>query len=545
MKRILTLAAVSSTALTLAACTGAAAPSPSASAPPLDSYVTSTPPGTGPLDLVTWNLADGEPITLDPNLAWSGSQNFVSTNVCESLLAFTPEGSIVPGLATAVDQPDDTTVVVTLREGVTFSDGTPMTADDVVFSIERARTDPASQFAGDLKSVATVEATDASTVTLTLSQPDVLVRSALATGAGAVVSKAFVEANADTFGKPGGTLMCTGPYTLTSWESGKGITIEANPTWWGKGDGKQLTKQIDFTFVTDPAAAAAAMQSGEIDGSFLLPPSSVPSLQKSDTGTVAFGRGTAFGAWVPIINGGGSMANPKLREALAKAIDYQGLIKASAGGAGTVTRALATPGSWGYAVDAYRAAWDALPDPAQDLEAAKKLVAESGVSNPRLVITCFGELPDSVNSALALQAVAMEVGFDASVKKVGFDYAGKLFSGEPKPDDDVFETNYLSIVTDPLSIYSQVGLPDGSANWGGYDNPEAVDLLTKALATPDDDERAQLTIEAQTLITADHAWIPTVVSPNVYFMNNRVTGAVVTAPAQVWTSWATQLGASG
>ncbi|MEI7658650.1 MAG: hypothetical protein WCK33_11355, partial [Phycisphaerae bacterium] len=62
-----------------------------------------------------------------------------------------------------------------------------------------------------------------------------------------------------------------------------------------------------------------------------------------------------------------------------------------------LAKAPATPGSWGYAVDAYRAAWDALPTPTQDVAAAKKLVADSGVSNPRLVIAAFSELPDSVN----------------------------------------------------------------------------------------------------------------------------------------------------
>ncbi len=285
------------------------------------------------------------------------------------------------------------------------------------------------------------------------------------------------------------------------------------------------------------------MKSGAIDGAFLLPPSAVPPLQQASNGTVGFGRGTAFQAWVPIVGSGGPLANPKLREALAKAIDYPSIIKTDSAGAGSAVKALATPGSWGYAVDAYRAAWDQLPTPTRDLEAAKKLVAESGVSNPRLVIVAFSELPDSVNSALVLQAAANSVGFDASVKKVGFDYAGALFSGEKKPDVDIFATNYLSLVTDPLSIYSQVGLPKGAANWGGYDNPKAAELLTKALGTTDEAERAKLVIEAQSIMTQDYAWIPTTTSPNSYFLSNKITGAVVASPAHIWSPWATQLGA--
>lgn len=573
MKRPIVLATALASGLVLAACSGAPAPtetgaasapesapasapesapdsgaasvpeSAPASAGAEDGLVVSTPPGTGPVDNVNWNLGDGEPLSLDPNLTWNGSQNFVGINLCESLLTIAADGSIQPGLATEVVQQDPTTLVATLRSDATFWDGTPVTAADAAFSLDRARTDPTSQYAGDLASVASITATDDVTLTITLSKPDVLVRSNLATSASAVVSKAFFDANKDTFGKPGGQVMCSGPYKLDSWTAGKDIVISVNPTWWGKGEGKQLTQKITYTFVTDPAAAVAGMKSGAIDGAFLLTPSAIPPLQQATNGAVGFGRGTAFQAWVPIVGSGGPLANPKLREALAKALDYPSIIKNDTAGAGSPAKALATPGSWGYAVDAYQAAWDALPTPAQDLEAAKQLVAESGVENPRLVIAAFSELPDSVNSALVLQSAANAVGFDASVEKVGFDFAATLFSGEKKPDIDIFATNYLSLVTDPLSIYSQVGLPEGAANWGGYDNPQVAELLTKALGTTDEAERAKLVIEAQAIMVQEFAWIPTATSPNAFFLSNDVTGAVVSAPAHLWSPWATQLGA--
>jgi peptide/nickel transport system substrate-binding protein len=563
MKRPIVLATALASGFVLAACSGAPAPTesgaasdpaPAASGPsaataaaPADSedgLVVSMPPGTGPVENVNWNLGDGEPLSLDPSLTWSGSQNFVGVNLCESLLTIAADGTIQPGLATEVVQQDPTTLVATLRSDATFWDGTPVTAADAAFSLDRARTDPTSQYAGDLASISSVAATDDSTLTITLSKPDVLVKSNLATSASAVVSKAFFEANTDTFGKPGGQVMCSGPYKLDSWTPGKDIVISVNPTWWGKGEGKQLAQKITYTFVTDPSAAVAGMKSGAIDGVFLLPPSAIPPLQQATNGAVGFGRGTAFQAWVPIVGSGGPLADPKLREALAKALDYASIIKNDTAGAGSPAKALATPGSWGYAVDTYRAAWDQLPTPAQDIEAAKQLVAESGVSNPRLVIAAFSELPDSVNGALVLQSAANAVGFDASIKKIGFDYVNTLYSGAEKPDIDIFQTNYLSLVTDPLSIYSQVGLPEGAANWGGYDNPQVAELLTQALGATDEAERAKLVIEAQTIMTQDHAWIPTTTSPNAFFLSNEMTGAIVTAPAHLWSPWAVQLGAS-
>ncbi|HAN72282.1 MAG TPA: hypothetical protein DCQ36_11945 [Actinobacteria bacterium] len=562
MKRPIVLATALASGFVLAACSGAPAPTESgaasdpapaasgssaastdASAGAANGLVVSTPPGTGPLENVNFNLGDGEPLSIDPNLTWSGSQNFVGINLCESLLTIAPDGTIQPGLATEVVQQDDTTLVATLRSDATFWDGTPVTAADAAFSLDRARTDPTSQYAGDLASISSVTATDDSTLTITLSKPDVLVRSNLATSASAVVSKAFFEANTDTFAKPGGQIMCSGPYKLDSWTPGKDIVISVNPTWWGKGEGKQLTQKITYTFITDPSAAVAGMKSGAIDGAFMLPPSAIPPLKQATNGAVGFGLGTAFQAWVPIVGSGGPLADPKLREALAKALDYPSIIKNDTAGAGSPAKALATPGSWGYEVDTYSAAWDQLPTPAQDLEAAKQLVAESGVSNPRLVIAAFSELPDSVNGALVLQSAANAVGFDASIKKIGFDYANTLFSGAEKPDIDIFQTNYLSLVTDPLSIYSQVGLPKGAANWGGYDNPQVAELLNQALGTTDEAERAKLVIEAQTIMTQDYAWIPTTTSPNAFFFTSNVTGAVVSSPAHIWSPWANQLGA--
>jgi peptide/nickel transport system substrate-binding protein len=159
------------------------------------------------------------------------------------------------------------------------------------------------------------------------------------------------------------------------------------------------------------------------------------------------------------------------------------------------------------------------------------------------VIAAFSELPDTVNEALVLQSAAESIGFDASVKKVGFDFAGTLYSSAEKPDIDIFGVTYLSLVTDPLGIYGQVGLPDGFANWGGYSNPKVTELLTAARGTADEAERAKLVIEAQTMITQDYAWIPTTTFPDVFFMNNKITGAVVSAPAHVWSPWAIQLGA--
>jgi peptide/nickel transport system substrate-binding protein len=379
-------------------------------------------------------------------------------------------------------------------------------------------------------------------VTIALSEPNSLVRSALSTGAAAVVSKASAEGNAD-FGLPGKTSMvCSGPYMLKEWTAGTKIVVEANPNWWNKGEGKQLTKQITFSFITDPAAAVAGYESGELDGGFLIPASSIKALQASTVGKMGFAQGSAFAAWVPVMNSDRSMSNPKLRQALAMSLDYANLVDTETAGAGIPAKAVGVPGSWGNEKAAFQEAWDALPDPVTDLEAAKKLVAESGVSNPELVIQAWSELPDSVNQALVLQQAANSVGFNATILKVGFDRVADIYSGAVKTDIDIFGTTYLSIVSDPLSIYSQIGLEAGYANWGGYSNAEVNELVKSALATTDDAERAKITVEIQKLIVADYAWLPTTTTPSPFFISNELSGVVPAAPAHLWSAWAVNLG---
>jgi peptide/nickel transport system substrate-binding protein len=143
-----------------------------------------------------------------------------------------------------------------------------------------------------------------------------------------------------------------------------------------------------------------------------------------------------------------------------------------------------------------------------------------------------------------LQQAANSIGFNATINKIGFDRVADLFSATKKEDIDIFQTNFLATVNDPLSILSQVGLDSGLANWGGYSNSEVNELIKTALATNDDAARAPIVVEIQKLMVADYAWIPTTTTPSPYFMSNKISGAVTGAPAHLWTAWAVNLGST-
>ena len=164
------------------------------------------------LDKVTWNLPY-EPSSIDPAKTFNYAENTATANLVENLLRLRPDFTIEPGLAESFTNPSPTTWVYKIREGVTFWDGKPMTADDVVYSLQRNMDpDVGSFFAYYYANVEKIEKTGEYEVTVTLKKPDVLFNEAMATPAGAVLEKAYCEAKGVDFGTPKGGVMGTGPF---------------------------------------------------------------------------------------------------------------------------------------------------------------------------------------------------------------------------------------------------------------------------------------------------------------------------------------------
>ena len=199
-----------------------------------------------------------EPPHLDPTSAAAGAiDQVVYANIFEGLTRFASDGSIIAGLAKSWAISDDgLTYTFTLNSGVKFHDGTTMDASDVVFSLDRARGEDSANaqkalFAG----IASVQATDATTVTITLSDPNGSFLFNLAWGDAVIVATESIE---DITANPVGT----GPFTFTNWVQGDRIEITRNPDYWGTP--AKLDSAI-FKFISDPTAAFAAVMAEDVD----------------------------------------------------------------------------------------------------------------------------------------------------------------------------------------------------------------------------------------------------------------------------------------
>ncbi|HKT56545.1 MAG TPA: ABC transporter substrate-binding protein, partial [Microbacterium sp.] len=200
---MLTAAAVGITAaLALSACSGTVKNTSTTSVPSSE-LVTDTPRGSAAVDSVTWNVFEGEPQTIDPYHGADYTPNMINSNMCETLLVQTPDFTIRPNLATRVSNPDPLTWVYDIRTGVRFWDGSPMTAEDVAWSLQHGIDDKTSFYGYILANVKTISVTGANQVTIKLAKPDYLFNDELATYAGVVVEKKFSQEHGAAVGTPG------------------------------------------------------------------------------------------------------------------------------------------------------------------------------------------------------------------------------------------------------------------------------------------------------------------------------------------------------
>lgn len=511
----------------------------------INDLLITTPAATGDLELATWNLPLGEPASLDPITAFNYPENTVVANLCEGLMQLQPDYSITPGLAESVDSPDASTFIYTIRQGVTFWDGTPMTTDDVIFSLNRQlNPDEGSYWAGGLvENIASITKTGDWEVTVALTKPDSTFNSYMVTPVGNVVSQAFREAAGDNFGTPTGKVMCTGPFSVGDWNQGQSISLERNDNYWNT-EKMARAAQVDINFIVDSAAIANALSTGAIDGSYDVPLGAITALQGATNGTLYLGRSTQL---VAIIGtGNGAFADPAVRQALMMATDREAIAATVFEGTAQASASLVPNNGWSYGADTFKTGRAALPSTTVDIEGAKTVLEGATVDITQTIKIVYpSERTYYADIISEIANGARAIGLTVEPEGVPSAQFGAFFSdSEARAGHDAFVTNNYMDVPDPLAFLRTIVGTGGAQNYNDFSDAEIDGLLDQAAAAPTDEERAGIVNDLQTLVMAELPWIP-IVDPSVLlFMNNRVTG-VPASFVYLYYPWAADLGASG
>lgn len=429
---------------------------------------------------------------------------YIASIAQEGLVSIDAQGRVQPGLAESWEQTDDVTYVYTLRDDAVFQDGSPVTADDVVFSLERARDETSSPgLAYYLMNVDTIAKTGDNEVTITLTEPDAAFASNMSTGGAAfITSQAFWEEHDGKVGTADSLLLGSGPYEVTEFSPDSHVTFERVDSWWGE---LPKVKEITVNFVSDESTRLLAAQSGDVDVAFNVPLAQSQQWEKLDTMRVEYVNDLSYvGLYFNI--GVAPFDDPKVREAFAHAVDRDAYVEKLLRGHGEAATAIMTPESLGQVHDAddARDALAGIPQWEFDLDAAKAALAASSVPEgfeTELLTPNTG--PQLGTAAQALAQNLAEIGVTVNVREVPIEEW--LASLDASSDHGVNLMWYFSTLGDPAEVPSYLL---GAGNPAGYDNPAIVDLLAQAGAESDPAARADLLIEAEALQAADAINVP-------------------------------------
>lgn len=435
---------------------------------------------------LTIDLA-AEPATLDPQLQWDTDSYSVYRNIFDNLVTRDTAGKIVPQVATAWHYTNDTTLVFDIRDEIRFHDGTKLTPEDVVFSVERIinpafRSSQLSQF----DQIAGAEITGPAQVTLHTKTPYPVLLAQLVKFS--IVPKAYVTHVGDqAFNQqPVGS----GPYKFKSWQRGVAVTLDAVPDYWR---GKPPFRTVVFRAVPDVPdvpTRVADLRAGRADLVRGLSPDDAESL-KADASVKLLSIPTERVAYLFINALDGPTKDVHVRRAIAMAIDRDTLISALQQGYAKPVQEVLTPANFGYTTDV--AAWPYDPD------AARKLVVEAGAKGAQLQFLTSPNCDRRLNEAV--QQMLADVGLDVSISMLDQPTYLRRRQGTPTEAGSLSQGRWSCACQDADGVIFPL-FRTGSG-WSKYSNPAFDKLVDDARSTLDETRRMQAYKQAFAILHDD------------------------------------------
>ncbi|MGY1594501.1 ABC transporter substrate-binding protein [Geodermatophilus sp. SYSU D00708] len=443
--------------------------------------------GGGGGDDVLVAAVAAQPDQFDPHVTTAYPSFQVLENVYDTLVVPDPEDlTMEPSLATEWETSEDgLTWTFTLRDGVTFHDGSEFDSADVVYSYRRIIDEELSN-AYRFANVTAVEAPDPQTVVIRLSQPTPNLLERIGSFKGMAILPEGAADQADLTTEAVGT----GPFRLESSDASSTV-LTAYEDYWG---GAPSVGGVEFRYITEPAAALTALQNGEVQWTDNIPPQQIESLEGDDS--IELQTTPSVDYWYVSMNyDRPPFDNRDVRRAISFAIDREAVAEAAWFGAAQPNQTAIPQDSFFY--------YDYAPFQ-RDPDQARQLLAQAGVQTPLTMgLMVTDEFPETVTAAQVIASQLEEVGITVEIETLDF---ATWLDRQGQGDFDAFLLGWLGNL-DPAAYYQEQHVTGGSNNYQGYSNPQVDQLLQQGATATDDAARKQAYDQAAQLIVDDVSYL--------------------------------------
>ncbi|ELK47787.1 ABC transporter substrate-binding protein [Halobacillus sp. ACCC02827] len=455
--------------------------------------------------LTITDLSEGQ--SLDPHVVTDAASMRYIENMYNTLFKYEKGtyGEIEGDLVEDYEVSDDGTVyTLTLHDGVTFHNGDALTSEDVKYSIERIIENEVR--AAQFESLESIETPDDTTVVLTLAEPVAPFLTFLAYPMNAIVNKTIVDENGgDLAGADAGS----GPFTLGEWTKDQEMVLEKYEDYFK--DGLPYLDKVVWRSIPDETARTTAIRNGEIDILLQTQPKDVQVLEQADNVNVETVAGT-YWEYVGLNTEAGPLSDPKVRQAIAWAVDRDAVNDVVKLGQATPLRSGPIPDNhWAHLEDAVY--------PEQDLDKARQLLEEAGVSDLSLTMKVSTNQAQ-IDAAQVIKQQLQEVGVTVEVvsqeDSVFFDALGN-------GDFEMTVVGWVGFV-DPDEFLYNIFHTDGMYNQQAYSNPDVDALLEQGRKEMDKEKRTEIYAEAQRMIAEDAPMVFLYANPQTSALSDRVSG---------------------
>lgn len=475
--------------------------------------------GAGAADAKTLRWASqGDALTLDPHAQNEGPTSTMNAQIYDALILRDKDLKKIPGLATSWSAVEPNVWEFKLREGVTFHEGQPFTADDVVFSLNRALSET-SDFKNYINSVSEVRKVDDLTVQIVTDGPNPILPDQITSIR--IMDQEWstehgVEKPQDYAGEEETHAVRntngTGPFILEKRDPGIETVLKVNDGWWGWGvtDPKTNVTEVIYKPIANPATRVAALLSGEVD--YVLDPplqdlkriGATPNLKVEQINQI---RTIFYGLDVGVdelrnsnVKGKNPFRDPKVREAMYRAIDIDTIQKKTMRGLSFPAGIITSPGVHGFT--------QALDERvAFDPEKAKALLTEAGYPDGfEVQLECPNNRYNN-DEAICQATVGMlakagiKVSLNARPKSIHF-------KSLQNKESDFYMLGWGVPTLDSHYVFSYLAATEGSWNFTGFSDAR-LDELTKAMEVETDmAKRDAMIAEAWEILKASNVYLP-------------------------------------